>query len=54
VAFHSLNYVILLQISRRNYGKRNQEVLNVKKLVEEALSFNFEKKHILLKKTRLT
>jgi len=33
-----------MQISRRNYGKRNQEVLNVKKLVEEAFSFNFEKK----------
>jgi len=52
VAFHSLNYVTLLQISRRNYGKQNQEVLNVKKLVEEALSFNFEKKHILLKKNQ--
>jgi len=33
-----------MQISRRNYGKQNQEVLNVKKLVEEAFSFNLKEK----------
>ena len=49
MAFHELNYVVLMLISRRNYGKQNQEVLNVKKLVGEAVSFKWNKNTLCLR-----